>query len=179
MVYQDQKDDEVFKSTGPTKKKKTIEGYAITLDRNTVPYGLGTTQELTSMSFKDGYDEEVFVDDEDSFQTGLVPPPEKEETLFTTPKKTATKTDFIDNFAKINVKKDSSSIFSPVQQLRPRATARQGTKFNPHIIHVNANFPESHREFDIEKIDRFEKAGWVVQGYHIRKDVGASDKGQW
>ena len=77
------------------------------------------------------------------------------------------------------MQKDSSSIFSPVQQLRPRATAREGTKFNPHIIHVNTNFPESHCEFDIEKVDRFEKAGWVVQGYHIRKDLGASDKGQW
>jgi hypothetical protein len=53
----------------------------------------------------------------------------------------------------------------------------EGSRSNPYIIRVDTNFPERHREFDVEYVDRIQHGEYVRQGYHIRANVSVADAG--
>jgi hypothetical protein len=54
-----------------------------------------------------------------------------------------------------------------------------GSKTNPHIIQVDPEFPEKHREFDIEFVERMKHGDYFRSGYHIRTEVGVKDPDLW
>jgi hypothetical protein len=54
-----------------------------------------------------------------------------------------------------------------------------GSRANPHIIHVDPEFPERHREFDIEFVKRMKHGNYSRSGFHIRTEVGLEDPDLW
>jgi hypothetical protein len=54
-----------------------------------------------------------------------------------------------------------------------------GSRANPHIIHVDPEFPKRHREFDIEFVQRMKHGDYSRSGFHIRTEVGLEDPDLW
>jgi hypothetical protein len=54
-----------------------------------------------------------------------------------------------------------------------------GSRANPHIIHVDPEFPERHWEFDIEFVERMKHGDYSRSGFHIRTKVGLKDPDLW
>lgn len=104
-----------------------------------------------------------------------------EDILFNTPPIKPSPLPFLTH-SRVPTPSRTTPAYSPARSfasLTEHEMYREGTKNNPFVIKVDPNYPESHREFDVEKIDRMEHNTWVFQGYHIRVDVGLLDKRHW
>ena len=172
-------------------RRSPFPSYRRALERYDIEPGSGTRRCMLNMSYnsKDN-DDDFLIDDEapdDSLlENGyaMLKPSNKtttNETVdkdlgFISPKPTKTTT-VTDHFSNLSI--NPELLFSPVRNCKPSSSHRVGTKGNPHIICVDTKFPEAHREFDIEEIDRIEHEHWAVKGYHIRTDVGCHDKKEW
>jgi hypothetical protein len=55
----------------------------------------------------------------------------------------------------------------------------EGSKLNPFIQHVNSDFPERNREFDIHHMDTIEHGDFDRSGYNIRVKTYVTDGHLW
>ena len=176
-------------------KRTSFSNYTCTLERLEIEPGSGTRRCMLNMLYiSEDNDEDFLVDegtpDDVLLETGsdfIYQGTEPTKTItkdatgekdlsFISPKSTK-KTVPTDQFANLSIQ--PGSLFSPVRNCQPSSSHRAGTKLNPHIISVDTRFPEAHREFDVEEVDRIEHEHWAVKGYHIRTDVGCNDKKEW
>lgn len=54
-----------------------------------------------------------------------------------------------------------------------------GSKSNPYILHVDSNYPERNREFDIHHMDTIEHGDFHRSGYNIRVKTYITDVPFW
>lgn len=54
-----------------------------------------------------------------------------------------------------------------------------GTKEKPFVIFVDNEYPERHREFDIQYVEDVEHNQYMRNAYHIRKEVAIQDREKW
>jgi hypothetical protein len=54
-----------------------------------------------------------------------------------------------------------------------------GSKFNPHVINVNIEYPEMNLMFDVQFVKDFKHGDFVRSGFHIRAQTSVKDIDTW